>query len=200
MPAIGITGGVASGKSTFTRCLRRLAPEAIFFDADAVARDLTGQPDVRAELRAEFGDSVFGESGSLNRSALRAIVFSDSSKKFALEQILHPRIRAEWSALAETHRNSSQFFFADIPLLYETGGETLCDLVVVVACSDRAQLDRLKERSSISEMQALEIIKSQMQLSEKIKRANHLAWNNGPASVLESQASALLELWRRKYV
>ena len=73
----------------------------------------------------------------LNRSALRSIVFADAEKKRALEQILHPRIRRQWSLEAESRRNSTELFFADIPLLYETGGETLCDCVVVVACSPR---------------------------------------------------------------
>ena len=199
MPAIGITGGIASGKSTFTATLRKLAPAAVFFDADLAARRLTERPDVLGKLRSEFGDEIFSASGSLNRGALRAMVFSDSSKKFALEQILHPRIRAEWSALADTHRTSSQFFFADIPLLYETGGEILCDRVAVVACSEQVQLDRLAARNAMSEAEALEMIRSQMDLTQKIKRANHVAWNNGPAAMLESQAATMLKLWEGVY-
>ena len=73
-------------------------------------------------------------------------MFNDAAKRRALEQILHPRIRRQWSAEAETHRNSPDFFLADIPLLYETGGERLCDRVVVVACSDKTQVRWLMER------------------------------------------------------
>src|SRR5437879_1726081 len=147
MPAIGITGGISTGKTTFCDCLRELVPSAKFFDADQAARELVDlDPEVQKELTAEFGSGIFSSNGRLNREQLRAIVFQNAAKKSALEQILHPRIRRQWSAEASKHRNSPHFFFADIPLLYETGGETLCDRVVVVACSRKTQLARLLER------------------------------------------------------
>ena len=101
------------------------------------------------EIRAEFGSHVFSRDGDLNRTRLRAIVFADPTKKRALERILHPRIRRQWRTEAKGHRNSPKFFFADIPLLYETGGESLCDRVVVVACSQKVQVARLKKRMSV---------------------------------------------------
>ena len=88
-----------------------------------------------SSIAREFGPAIYSASGDLNREQLRSIVFGDAEKKRALEQILHPRIRRQWSLEAESQRNSTDLFFADIPLLYETGGETLCDSVVVVACS-----------------------------------------------------------------
>ena len=132
----------------------------------------------------------------MNREKLRAIIFGDAAKRRALEQILHPRIRRQWSTDAETHRNSPDFFFADIPLLYETAGETLCDRVVVVACSSKIQLRWLMERTSLERAAAEEMIKSQMSLDEKIKRADHVAWNNGPRMALMEQAKNLVSLWR----
>src|SRR5438094_2148268 len=140
MPAIGITGGNSTGTSTFWECLREILPAAIFFDADEVARQLVDLEEVKQELLAKFGFGIFSRNGDLNREALRAIIFQDAAKKQALEQILHPRIRRQWSVEADRHRTSSEFFFADIPLLYETDGETLCDRVVVVACSPDIQL------------------------------------------------------------
>src|SRR5919106_5005650 len=141
MPAIGITGGISTGKTSFCQCLREILPAAKFFDADQEAHRLADlDPEVKGESRREFGTGIFSDDGDLNRERLRAIVFGDAAKKRALEQILHPRIRRQWSAEAETHRNSPDFFFADIPLLYETGGETWCDRVVVVACSYPTQL------------------------------------------------------------
>src|SRR5690349_22485652 len=125
MPAIGITGGVSTGKSTFSDCLRQLLPDAKFFDADRSARELATVEEVKQELFNEFGSGIFSPGGDLNRGALRAIVFQDAAKKQALEKILHPRIRSQWGIEAEKHRKSSEFFFADIPLLYETGGQTL---------------------------------------------------------------------------
>ncbi len=149
MPAIGITGGISTGKSTFVECLRELLPVATFFDADEAAHALLNRPEVENQIRREFGAGVFSPAGDLNRTMLRAIVFVDATKKLALERILHPRIRRQWRTEATRHRNSADFFFADIPLLYETGGETLCDRVVVVACSYKVQLGRLMERMSI---------------------------------------------------
>jgi dephospho-CoA kinase len=199
MPAIGITGGISTGKSTLCECLHEILPAAKFFDADQAAHDLVEiDPDVQKELVAEFGREIFSRDGRLKREQLRAIVFRNPVKKSALEQILHPRIRRQWSAEAETHRHSADFFFADIPLLYETGGETLCDRVVVVACSTSVQLARLLLRKGITRGAAEEMIKSQMPLEEKITRADHVVWNNGERSVFAEQARLLVELWRQE--
>jgi len=243
MPTIGITGGISTGKSTFCKCLREIVPEARFFDADQAVHQLVDRdPEVKKGLIAEFGSAFFSREGDLNRAALRAIIFSDPAKKSALEKILHPRIRRQWSAEANKHRQSPDFFFADIPLLYETGGQTLCDRVVVVACSPGIQVLRLLQRgrnktghrsairadssrgkpvattrattervttakesgdvaTSLREVTAAEIeamIKSQMPLEEKIRKADHVVWNNGNRSVLKGQAEKLVELWRQE--
>ena len=168
-------------------------PSAKFFDADQAAREVIELPEVRQQLLHEFGENIFGNG--LNRDALRAIVFKDAAKKRALEQILHPPIRQQWQAVAETHRNSPDFFFADIPLLYETSGETLCDRVVVVACSSKIQLERLLERKSIDAKEAEEMIRSQMSLEEKIRRADHVVWNDGDRDGMMEQAKMLVTLW-----
>ena len=237
MPAIGITGGISTGKSSFCQCVHEILPEARFFDADTAAHQLVDlDPQVKKELLAEFGAEVFSGKGDLNRKQLRAIIFQDAAKKSALEKILHPRIRRQWSAEANKHRQSPDFFFADIPLLYETGGETLCDRVVVVACSPGIQVMRLLQRrtngtghlpsqgfgmaskpgarakvvtakksgdvaTSLRDITAAEteaMIKSQMPLEEKIKKADHVVWNNGDRSVLKDQAEKLVELWRQE--
>jgi dephospho-CoA kinase len=207
MPAIGITGGIATGKSSFLACLREIfhdrtpqrgVPASVrFFDADVAARELADRdPEVRALIEKEFGREVYSPSGDLNRGAVRTIVFADADKKRALEQILHPRIRHQWSLEAEGHRNSTELFFADIPLLYETGGETLCDRVVVVACSPRMQLERLMARMGISREEAQQMIDAQMPLMEKVNRADHVVWNNGGRDGLKAQAEILVNHWR----
>jgi len=199
MPAIGITGGISTGKSSFCQCVREILPEARFFNADTAAHQLVDlDPQVKKELLAEFGAEVFSGKGDLNRKRLRTIIIQDGAKKSALEKILHPRIRRQWSAEAERHRNSPDFFFADIPLLYETGGETLCDRVVVVACSPSIQLASLLARSGMERGAAEEMIKSQMPLEEKITKADHVVWNNGDRSVLKGQAENLVKLWRQE--
>src|SRR6266704_5279132 len=159
MPAIGITGGISTGKTSSCQSLRAIIPSARFFDADQAAHQLADlDPEVKNEIRAEFGAEVFTGDGHLNREKLRAIVFGSATKKRALEQILHPRIRRQWSAEAEKHRNSPDFFFVDIPLLYETGGEALCDRVVVVVCSYKVQLARLTQRMSLKQLEAEQMI------------------------------------------
>jgi dephospho-CoA kinase len=198
MPAIGITGGISTGKSTFCDCLREIVPAAKFFDADQAARSLVDLPEVNREILGQFGGDVFSPDGDLNRTKLRAIVFGDATKRHALEQILHPRIRRQWIAEAKKHRNSSDFFFADIPLLYETGGETLCERVVVVACSRNVQLHRLAKRKSLKASVAEQMINSQMPLEEKIKRADHVVWNNGDHATLMEQAKKLVALWQEQ--
>jgi dephospho-CoA kinase len=196
MPAIGITGGISTGKSTFVECLRELLPDAAFFDADEAAHLLLGRPQIQKQIRHKFGAAVFSSAGDLNREKVRAIVFANATRKRALELILHPRIRRQWRTEAKKHRNSPKFFFADIPLLYETGDERLCDRVVVVACSQKVQLARLRKRMSIGSGEAKQMIKSQMPLEEKIRRADHVVWNNGDRNSLMEQARLLVASWQ----
>jgi len=199
MAVIGITGGISTGKSTFCGCLREIVPSAKFFDADHAAHQLVDlDPEVKKEIRCEFGRAIFSVDQELNRERLRDIVFNDAAKRRALEQILHPRIRRQWSAEAEAYRNSPDFFFADIPLLYETGGERLCDRVVVVACSSKTQVRRLMERKSLERSAAEQMINSQMPLDEKIRRADHVVWNNDVGTVLADQARSLVALWQKQ--
>jgi dephospho-CoA kinase len=198
MPTIGITGGISTGKTSFCECLREVLPAAKFFNADHAAHALVDLPEVKKEIRREFGSAIFSVDQELNRKKLRHIVFTNAAKRRALEQILHPRIRRQWSTEAETHRNSPDFFFPDIPLLYETGGEKLCDRVVVVACSYRNQSRWLMERMSLEHSAAEQMINSQMPLDEKISRANHMVWNNGTRAVLAEQARGLVALWQKQ--
>jgi dephospho-CoA kinase len=227
VPAIGITGGIATGKSAFCECLRELLVGSArcadqtpqrgvatvqFFNADVAAREIVDLAEVKEEIAREFGADVFS-GNELNREQLRAIVFASADRRSALEKILHPRIRRRWSAEAQTHRHSpNDYFFADIPLLYETGGETLCDRVVVVACAPEIQIERLlarlegrapsrpKKRGHDSACPSIaeEMIKSQMPLPEKISKADHVVWNDGGRDVLTAQAKLLVDLWQNE--
>ena len=192
---IGITGGISTGKSTFSKLLQERTG-ALFFDADQAARQLVNEDaEVRGLLQEQFGPEIFSGSGDLNRAALRAIVFSEPEKKRALEQILHPRIRLQWATEANQSCRTAELFLADIPLLYETEGQKLCDAVVVVACSPELQQERLMARAHLSLADACRMITAQMPLSQKISQADHLVWNNGPIALLAAQAEILARFW-----
>src|SRR5439155_26591908 len=103
MPAIGITGGISTGKSTFCKCLREILTSSKFFDADEVVRQLVDLEEVKQELLTKFGFGIFSRIGDLNRDALRAIIFQDAAKKSAVEHILHPRIRGHLRVEADRH-------------------------------------------------------------------------------------------------
>jgi len=198
MPVIGITGGIGTGKTVFSQAIRRALPSAAFYDADVAARELTDRnAEAQGEIRTAFGPDIYSAAGHLNRAQLRSIVFADPEKRLALEQILHPRIRRQWAVEAESRRHSTEVFLADIPLLYETGGEALCDRVVVVACSADVQLQRLMGRSSLDRSTAQQMIAAQMPLTAKIARADHLVWNNGTRAALRAQTETLAATWRQ---
>lgn len=194
MPVLGITGGIATGKTLFTECLARLCPALSVFDSDACARRLTaGDPAILNAIREEFGSSIFDADGALMRPALRAIVFADSARRKALEAILHPAIRGEWLALAVALRAApgDRWLAVDIPLLFETSAETHFDHVITVACSAPTQLRRLTEQRHLPPELANRMIASQLPLPLKVERADFAVWNDGLPEALESQVRLL---------
>ncbi|MBV9126865.1 MAG: dephospho-CoA kinase [Verrucomicrobia bacterium] len=183
MPLIGITGGVATGKSTVTRWLQaHLGEGARVFSSDEAAREiLDNDADALAALRAEFGDAVFHpETGVVRRETLRELVFANTAHRRALEAILHPRIRARWTnwARSELQKDPQSALLVEIPLLYETGAEALLDRVVTVACSPATQWRRLLETRRLPAAVARGVLDSQLDLLEKIRRCDHLIWND----------------------
>lgn len=181
MPLFGITGGVATGKSTFTRLLAERIGAHVF-SSDVAARELLeSDADALAALRAEFGDGVFDPAtGAVRRDTLRELVFASEERRRALEAILHPRIRAGWTRWAETRLQSApnSALLVEIPLLYETGAEAHLDRVIAVACGPAAQWRRLLEVRRLPPAVARQIIASQLPLAEKIRRCDHLIWND----------------------
>src|SRR5207237_9679888 len=127
VPTIGITGGISTGKSTFVQCLRRILPEAKFFDADAVARQLVDLEEVKQELLRQFGFGIFLRSGDLNREAVRTIIFQDPAKRRGLGQILHPRIRQQWRVQGGRHPKDTAYLFEDIQSTQHNGIRSLVD-------------------------------------------------------------------------
>ncbi len=199
MAVIGITGGVASGKSSFTaRLAPRLAAEV--FDADAAARDLLeNDPEAKQKIADRLGLELFGADGRVDRARLREAVFADAEKRSALEAILHPLIRARWTQAAQAARRNQAWLLVDIPLLFETGAETECDAVVVVACSPATQRERITTQRGLSPEMAQKMIASQTSLASKAARADYVIWNDAPVARLEEQAELLAGYLEKRY-
>lgn len=196
MPTIAITGGIASGKSSFRRSLLdRLSAE--FFNTDTCARELLeGDPAIRNEIVAAFSPRAYSEDGTANRPFLREIVFSDEARRKQLEAILQPMIRQRWTDAAS---RATRPFFVEIPLLFETEAGDLFDRIISVACSEKTQIKRLVTNRKIDPSMARKILASQLGLDVKIARSDHVVWNDGPPSLLESQADLLASLLNSQY-
>lgn len=185
---VGLTGGIASGKSTVAD--RFAARGVAVLDADQVARDVVerGQPAL-ARIVDEFGPGVLGADGRLDRRALRRIVFADSERRRLLESILHPVIRAEMARRAAKAEGAYQIHM--IPLLVEGRGREGLDRILVVDCSPEIQLQRLLARDAESAAQARAIIAAQADRTTRLRAADDIIHNDGPPDALERQVEML---------
>jgi dephospho-CoA kinase len=191
VPILGVTGGIATGKSSFANLLSRQTG-ATLFDADRFSRQLlASDPGVRDRVRLKFGDGIFDASGAIDRARLRGLVFADAEKRRVLEEILHPVIRARWTSMAAAARAAGEWMVVDIPLLFETDAAPHFDAIIVVACRAATQMERLLNNRNLDNNMAANIIAAQMDLNLKISRARHVAWNDGPMPALEAQAALL---------
>jgi dephospho-CoA kinase len=200
VPVLGITGGIATGKSTFVRALSAAHP-ATLFDADAMAHALLAEDEpVQRAVADAFGPAVLDEAGKPDRAKLRAVVFAEPSARQRLEAILHPVIRGRWLAQAGDYRRSVDWLFVDIPLLYETEAQHEFDRIVVVACSPGTQRARLREQRKLDSGLIESIIGAQFDLELKVARATHVVWNDSTPACLERQARLLASLLRKSHV
>ncbi|MBV8141804.1 MAG: dephospho-CoA kinase [Verrucomicrobia bacterium] len=199
MPCIGITGGVATGKSTVARqlheLLRRTVPVELF-NSDFEARRLTnGDLVVQEEIKAAFGVQVFDSEGNLARDRLRDLAFRDRAARKILESILHPRIRKAWIDRA----GGDGLLLAEIPLLYETGAEPYFDRIIVTACSRASQVERIVVERRLSKELAEQIIQAQMDLEEKIRRADWVVWTDCPPGITAQQVNLIFTEVTERY-
>jgi dephospho-CoA kinase len=199
MAIIGITGGIASGKSTFSRALAQIRA-AWIFDSDACARELLdSDSSVREAVIRDILPTAYRGDGTPDRAAIRAVVFSDPSAKARLEAVLHPLVRRRRLALANDARAAGRDLFVDIPLLFETGASSGFDCVVTVACTLEIQIRRAILRG-LERARVLQIIDSQWSNSQKIALSDFVVWNDGSLNMLEAQARELAGrlIFRRK--
>lgn len=179
MRIIGLTGGIASGKSTVSRALRQLG--ATIIDADEVARSVVevGKP-AWQDIVELFGRNVLNQDLTLDREKLGEIVFGDPGLLKELNQITHPRIMEHYKDELQKIKTANQdaIVFIEVPLLYETHMDRICDEVWVVWVSRETQVRRLMERDNLSEEDTLRRIEAQMSMDEKARRANRVIDNS----------------------
>ena len=185
---IGLTGGIASGKSTVTDMFAALGVPVI--DTDVIAREVVapGQPALE-EIRREFGDEIIAEDGSLDRAYMRKLVFSDHELRQRLEAILHPRIGA--ATIEQADAAGGEYQVVVVPLLTESALQTAMDRILVVDCSEATQLQRLLERDAESEDQARRILAAQASREERLAIADDVISNDAGLEILESQVTEL---------
>ncbi|MEM6911495.1 MAG: dephospho-CoA kinase [Verrucomicrobiota bacterium] len=184
-----LTGGVASGKSSFLERLKRRRPELGVFLADENARQWLESPSLRKEIEAVFeGEEVF-ESGVPKRERIRELIFGDPKRRGRLEAILHPRVIEDCKKAIEGYLASqaSSPFLADIPLYYEAAIHLPGVKVVVVAASPSTQILRLQGRGIPEDIAGL-ILDSQFPFTKKVKAAHRVIWNDGTTRQLDRQA------------
>jgi dephospho-CoA kinase len=193
---VGLTGGIACGKSTVAGMLVRRG--ALSIDLDQIAREvvLPGSP-VLARVVDCFGQGILNEDGSLNRKALGEIVFNDPDARKKLESITHPAIRAimveRMAALEQAHPD--RLVVVEVPLLYESGLQAMFDEVMVVYVPRDMQLARLRDREGLSPEQAEKRLNAQLPIEDKKKWADVVIDNSGTLEQTERQVD---EYWKRK--
>lgn len=185
---VGLTGGIASGKSTVSRLFEALGVPVI--DTDVLAREVVapGQP-VLAQIAERFGKQVIAADGSLDRAALRTIVFADPAARTDLEQLTHPAIRALLEERSAALRGAYQILV--IPLLVETAGRTPVDRVLVVDSSEDVQIRRLQARDGSTLEQARQILAAQASRDARLAAADDVIVNDGDLAVVRDQVAEL---------
>ncbi len=192
MRLVGLTGGIATGKSSFAEALRALGVPVL--DADRMAREAVapGSPGLAAVVRA-FGEGVLDAAGALDRKRMADRVFADASARARLEAIVHPEVRR--AVRAEVERLAAaghDLVVYDVPLLYETGLAREVDCVVVVHAPPEVQQARLAARDGLSPEEARARLAAQMPIDEKAARADAVVENRGDLAALRAKAAPLL--------
>lgn len=189
----GLTGGIASGKSTVSAALAQCGAQVV--DTDLISREIVrpGQAAL-AEIRGAFGECVIAADGSLDRRALRAIVFADAAARTRLEAILHPRIRVE--ARDQVARAGGPYVLLVVPLLVESGDYDWVDRVLVVDASPAVQARLLMARDRIDAQAAAAMIAAQASRATRLARADDVIRNSAGVAELHAQAQAAHRRYR----
>ena len=185
---IGLTGGIASGKTTVSDCFKKLGTQVI--DADVISHEVT-EPSGSAfeEILSEFGSEILDEKGLINRKKMRVIIFNDSSQKKILEEIIHPKVRDEM--FQRIDKSDDHYLIVSVPLLVETGMHQIMDRNLLVDCSEDTQIERLMHRDKITLNEARAILKNQASRSDRKKIADDLIVNENNVTLIELENEVL---------
>ena len=186
---VGLTGGIGCGKSKTADIFATLGAAVI--DTDAISHELTGAGgSAMPEIRAQFGEGYVKPDGSLDRAAMRTLVFADAQAKRRLEAILHPLIGNEVRTRLETSR--SPYVILVVPLLLETESyRDLLDRVLVIDCDEQQQIERTMARSALAAEGVRAIIAAQLPRAERLKRADDVISNDADMEMLRARVTAL---------
>ncbi|MBN8200807.1 dephospho-CoA kinase [Bacillus sp. NTK034] len=192
---VGLTGGIASGKSTVSSLLTEKGYTVIDADIEARLAVEKGE-EAYQEIVRHFGERVLLSDGSIDRAELGSIIFHDEKERKALNSIVHPAVRKRMTAKKEQAiRNNEQLIILDIPLLFESKLQYMCDKTLLVYADEDIQLQRLMQRNQLSEKEAMARIHSQMPLREKKALADAVIDNNGRIEETEKQLWDILRKW-----
>lgn len=189
---VGLTGGIATGKSTVSAMFQQLG--AILIDADQIAREVVEPGSIGLEkVRQHFGDQVIDSSGRMDRAQVGQIIFNSEKARKELNDILHPLIIAEMSRKTENaiNQNEKAIIIWDVPLLIEQGLTHYVEKVIVVYVPEVLQLERLIKRNQLTEEEARRRMKAQLSIEEKRKFADFVIDNSGSLGVTERQVKQL---------
>lgn len=191
---VGLTGGIASGKSTVCAIFAELG--ATIVDADDIARAVCqpGQPAYQ-QIVAHFGNKVLFDNGQLNRQALRDIIFNDDKARQALEAIIHPLVRQQLAI--QLQQNSAVLAIVAVPLLIEANMQDLFDRILLVTANRATQLKRLLSRDKISPALAEQMIAAQIDDQQRLHYADDIIDNNGGVELLTSQIAKLMKNYQQ---
>ena len=192
---VGLTGSIATGKSTISKMFSEADVPVI--DADAIAREVVEPGEVAYEkIVQHFGEEVVSEGGTLNRKRLGSIVFNDESERKALNEIIHPEIRKEMLSRRDQYiREEQPLIIMDIPLLFESGLFDYVDQVLVVYIPEKLQVERLMKRDKSSKEDAQARIDAQISIEEKKDKADAVIDNSGTIEESRRQLMEILRNW-----
>jgi dephospho-CoA kinase len=192
---IGITGGIATGKSTVSHMLKELGYPVV--DADLLVREVQRPgEEVYRQIVEKFGGEILLENGEINRKKLGDIVFTNPEKRRLLNAIVHPAVRRRMREEKERAlKEREKALFLDIPLLFESGLFSEVDKVMVVYADEKTQLERLMKRNNLTKEEAYFRIRSQMPIEEKRRRADRVIDNRGPLENTKKQLLEILAEW-----